>query len=141
MSDQPTKNKYEVFIGFKNPEVDRSVLLDTRGVRRTQTLFVDVNSNKKYKPTYSSVFRERTILQKVNKFKNILDQNLKALPAEIKEDLDTHFSGILSVIRNFRNQSGHPTGKIMDREQTFVLLQLFVPYCKKLYQMNDYFQK
>jgi hypothetical protein len=76
-----------------------------------------------------------------NKFKNILDQNLKALPAEIKEDLDTHFSGILSVIRNFRNQSGHPTGKIIDREQTFVLLQLFVPYCKKLYQMNDYFQE
>ena len=118
-----------------------TVMLGVATEHTFQLLLETVESNKKYEPTYSSVFRERTILQKVNKFKNILDQNLKALPAEIKEDLDTHFLGIISVIRNFRNQSGHPTGKIMDREQTFVLLQLFVPYCKKLYQMNDYFQK
>jgi hypothetical protein len=36
--------------------------------------------------TYASVFQERTILQKINKFRNILDQNVKGLPAEIKED-------------------------------------------------------
>jgi hypothetical protein len=94
-----------------------------------------------HKKTYLSVFQERTILQKINKFRNVLEQHLKALPSEIREDLDTHFAGILSVIRTFRNQSGHPSGKIMDREQTFVLLQLFIPYCKKLYQMMEFFRK
>jgi hypothetical protein len=65
---------------------------------------------------------------------------IKSIPAEIREDLDTHFAGILSVIRTFRNQSGHPTGKIIDREQTFVLLQLVIPYSKKLYQLMVFFK-
>src|SRR6266851_3396018 len=40
--------------------------------------------------------KERTVLQKVNKIKNIPDQELRNLPPDVKEDLDTHFSGILS---------------------------------------------
>jgi hypothetical protein len=89
--------------------------------------------------TFRNVFTERTILQKINKFKNVLDQQLASLPSEIREDLDTNFAGILSVIRTFRNQSGHPTGKIIDREQAYILLQLFIPYCKKMYALMDTF--
>jgi hypothetical protein len=62
----------------------------------------------------------------------------KHFVARIKEDLDTHFAGILSVIRTFRNQSGHPTGRIIDREQAYVLLQLFIPHCRKMYQLRDH---
>jgi hypothetical protein len=99
-----------------------------------------LEGNATHQKTFAAVFPERTVLQKFNRFRNILDTMLKTLPAEIKEDLDTHFAGILSVIRTFRNQSGHPTGKIMDREQTFVLLQLFIPYCKKQYQLMQFFK-
>jgi hypothetical protein len=99
-----------------------------------------LENNPKHQPTFASVFQERTILQKINKFRNILEQQLRTVPQEIKEDLDTNFAGILSVIRTFRNQSGHPTGKITDREQTFVLLQLFIPYCKKLYQLMQFYK-
>jgi hypothetical protein len=41
------------------------------------------------------------------------------------------------VIRNFRNQAGHPTGTIISREQAYILLQLFIPYAKKLYQLKE----
>jgi hypothetical protein len=99
-----------------------------------------IQNSQIHSPTFQSASEQRTILQKVNKFKNILEQHQTILPTAAKEDLDTHFAGILSVIRNFRNQSGHPTGKIIDREQTFVLLQLFIPYCKKLYQLMDFFR-
>jgi hypothetical protein len=99
-----------------------------------------IEHNAKHNTTYAAVLDQRTILQKINKFKNLLEQHSKVLPDHIKEDLDTHFAGILSVIRTFRNQSGHPTGKVMDREQAFVLLQLFIPYSKKLYQLMDYFR-
>jgi len=88
---------------------------------------------------FGAVAKERTILAKVNKFRHILEHQVKSLPPEIKEDLDTNFSGILSIIRNFRNQSGHPSGKIIDREQAYILLQLFPPYCKKMYQLMDHF--
>jgi hypothetical protein len=100
-----------------------------------------VEANARHQPTYRRVFAERMLLQKVNRFKAILDNNLGGLSPEIREDLDTHFSGILSIIRTFRNQSGHPTGQIVGREQAYVLLQLFIPYCKKLYQLRAHFQQ
>lgn len=102
-------------------------------------LLEKIENNPTHQKTYSSVFKERNILSKFNKFRAVLGKNLIGLPYEIKEDLDTRFAGILSLIRDFRNQSGHPTGKIIGREQTFVLLQLFIPYCKKLYQLIDFF--
>lgn len=101
-------------------------------------LIEKISQNPTHAPTYANVDQQRTILQKVNKFRNILEQQ-RNLPSEIKEDLDTNFLGILSIIRNFRNQSGHPTGKIIDREQTYILLQLFISYCKKMYQLIAYF--
>jgi len=100
-----------------------------------------IDANPRHQPTYRRALQERLLLPKVNRFKSILDNHLAALPAEVREDLDTHFTGILSIIRTFRNQAGHPTGTIIEREQAYVLLNLFVPYGKKLYQLRDYFQQ
>lgn len=84
---------------------------------------------------------QKTILQKFRKFRAALEQHVQsALPSELKEDLDVQFDGILSVIRTFRNDAGHPSGKIMEREQVYVLLQMFIPYCKKLYGLIEFFQ-
>jgi hypothetical protein len=90
-----------------------------------------------YAKGFAPVAKERTTLQKLNKFKKILDLKLPDLGADIREDLDTHFAGILSIIRTFRNQAGHPTGRIVDREQAYVLLQLFIPYCRKMYLLRE----
>jgi len=110
-------------------------------VEHTFMLLLEVlEGNTTHRKTFASVFTERTLLQKFNKFRNLLEPMLKTFPSEIREDLDTHFAGILSVIRTFRNQSGHPTGKIIDREQTFVLLQLAIPYCRKQYQLMKFFK-
>src|SRR5690606_3672440 len=98
-----------------------------------------INQNPTNAATFAAVSKQSVILQKVNKFKALLDQQVKALPPDVKEDLDTHFAGILSIIRNFRNHAGHPSGKIIDREQAYVLLNLFNPYCKKMYKLRDYY--
>lgn len=100
-----------------------------------------IESNAQHQAVFKSVFQQKTILQKLNKFKSVHDQNyMKNLPAEVKEDFDTHFASLLSVMRTFRNQSGHPTGKLMGREQVFVLLNLFIPYGKKINQLIDHFK-
>ena len=96
--------------------------------------------NLEHNPIATAVNKEKTILRKINKFKNKLEPKIKTLPPEVREDLDTCFSGILSVIRNYRNQSGHPTGKIINREQMYVLLNLFISYCKKMYQLMDHYR-
>jgi hypothetical protein len=118
-----------------------TVMLGVAAEHTFLLLLERIEQNKTYAATFAGVTQQRTILQKVNKFKNILDQELRNLPADIKEDLDTHFAGILSIIRTFRNQSGHPSGKIVDREQAYVLLQLFIPYCKKMYQIMSHYDQ
>jgi hypothetical protein len=117
-----------------------TVMLGVSVEHTFELLLEQLESHTTHKVTFAPAFSERTILRKFNKFRTILESITKNLPPEIKEDLDTHFAGILSVIRTFRNESGHPTGKIIDREQTFVLLQLFIPYCKKQYQLMHYFK-
>ncbi|MFK7909205.1 MAG: hypothetical protein AB8F34_01245 [Akkermansiaceae bacterium] len=100
-----------------------------------------INQSKTHSATFSSVSKERGILRKINKFKNIFEQNKKSVPRELVEDFDTHFLGIQSLIRGFRNESGHPSGKIIEREQSFVNLQLFVSYGRKAYQFINYYSK
>lgn len=98
-------------------------------------------SNATYGQNFENVSKQKTILQKFRKFRAALEQHVQpALPPELKEDLDVQFDGILSVIRKFRNDAGHPSGKIMEREQVYVLLQMFIPYCNKLYGLIDFFQ-
>ncbi|NQT62172.1 MAG: hypothetical protein HQ556_04365 [Candidatus Marinimicrobia bacterium] len=116
-----------------------SVMLGVATEHTFLLLIEKIMSNHSHSGSFENVNSQRTILGKINKFKNILDQNQQSLPSGIKEDLDTNFAGILSVIRTFRNQSGHPTGKIIDREQAYILLQLFIPYSKKMYQLMEHF--
>ncbi len=106
-----------------------------------EQLLETINSNVKYTEKFKNAVNERTILRKLTKFQNIIHELSKELPPEIKEDFDTNLSGIISIIRNFRNESGHPSGKIISREQCFVLLHLFIPCCKKIYQTREFFLK
>ena len=117
-----------------------TVMLGVAAEHTFQLLLETIKNNIKHQTNFSSVFKENSILPKINRFRKVLEQYNKILSPGIKEDLDTNFFGIQSIIRTFRNQSGHPTGKIIDREQAFVHLRLFIPYCKKSYQLMDYFR-
>lgn len=117
-----------------------SVMLGVAAEHSFERLLETIAANPKYEPVFKNVSKERSILPKLNKFKQILDQHIGEFKPEIREDLDTNFSGIIAIIRNFRNESGHPSGKIVSREQCYILLQLFVPYCKKIYQLKKFFE-
>jgi len=117
-----------------------TVMLGVATEHTFELLLESTQESSLWKTKFSIVLKERGALRRINRFKEVLDQNIGNIPKGIKEDLDTHFSGIISVIRTFRNESGHPTGKVVSREQTFVLLQLFIPYCKKLYALMDFFR-
>jgi hypothetical protein len=116
-----------------------TVMLGVATEHTFELLLDTAAANATWGTKFAKAKSERMILSKVTRFKAVLDGNLAAFTAPMREDLDTHFTGILSVIRNFRNQSGHPSGQIISREQCYVLLQLFVPYAKKMYQLRDFF--
>ncbi len=103
-------------------------------------LLESATSSTTHGAKFAKASKERIILPKINGFKKVVDSDQSTLPSTVREDLDTNFTGILSIIRTFRNQSRHPSGKIIDREQCYVLLQLFIPYAKKMYQLKDHYQ-
>jgi hypothetical protein len=103
-------------------------------------LLETIANNPTYAPTFAGVQQERTTLKKINKFKNIIDQTRKSFPQGLLEDFDTHFLAFQSLIRTFRNEAGHPAGKLIGREQAFVNLQLFIPFGRKAYELIAHFK-
>jgi hypothetical protein len=152
---------YESLIKARVPQIDPLTLIYLKeevqafksGCVLSSTIMIGVATEHSFlklletidnNPTHSATFKkasdEKTILRKLNASKKILDQNQSSLPSRVKEDLDTQFMSIISMIRNFRNESGHPSEKIIDREQCYILLQLFIPCCEKIYQLIDMFK-
>lgn len=65
------------------------------------------------------------LLRAVNSY---LDGKRSDLPRELREQLDTTFAGVASVIRTSRNDGGHPALPSVDRETVYVLLRMFATY-------------
>ncbi len=100
---------------------------------------LDSVSASKDAQKYRSSINEKKILTRATKFHTTFLSDPQPT-AHLKEDFATFFSAIISVLRTFRNESGHPTGAVVSREQVFVNLHLFASYTKKTYQLMDYFQ-
>ncbi|MDQ1771723.1 hypothetical protein GQR60_13145 [Labilibaculum sp. A4] len=62
-----------------------------------------------------------------------------SLPYELKDNYTNTLIGIFEMIRSNRNQAGHPTGKKIDKDTLFANLQVFIPYCKLIYNLKGYF--
>lgn len=117
-----------------------SVMLGVATEHAFLSLLDVIEANPTHKSAFKNALAERMILRKFNAFRKTLDSQLTAMPREIQEGIDTQLSGILEIIRTFRNESGHPSGKIISREQCYVLLNLYVPYCKKIYQLMKHYK-
>lgn len=55
-----------------------------------------------------------------------------------KEDITAELAGIFDLIRKTRNEAGRPTGRGIEREEAFALLQLFPSYCAVSYFVVDW---
>ena len=119
--------------------ISSAVMLGVAAEHLFQLLLDQLESNPKQSPRFSIVFQQRTILPKIEKFKNIIVADKASFPKDVQESFDTQFLGIQSIIRIYRNESGHPTGRVIDREQAFVNLRLFIPFGKMVHcLMNHY---
>lgn len=93
------------------------------------------------KPNFEKLKERANIKQKFDETKKVIIQHKEKLPEDLEENLDSNLDGIFNLIRETRNDAGHPTGKRIMREQAFVNLQLFVPYCKCVYGLIDFLKK
>jgi hypothetical protein len=116
-----------------------AVMLGVAAEHTFMLMLEAIEGNVAHAATFKSAFGERSLLKRVEKFRRIVESNPKLIPAEIREDLDTRILGALSMIRTFRNDSGHPTGKLINRDQSYVNLSIFPHYAQTIYELIDYF--
>ena len=120
--------------------ISSAVMLGVAAEHIFQLLLDQLESSSRHANKFKNVFKERTILGKINKFKVIITPDKTSFRQDIRESFDTQFLGIQSMIRIYRNESGHPTGKVIDREQAFVNLRLFIPFGKMVHSLMDHYK-
>ena len=82
----------------------------------------------------SSIFRKNAVFEKR------LAAVRNKIPGEITDNIDSMVSGIFDLIRNSRNDAGHPaSGAEIDRDAIYSHLRLFIPYCQKIYALMGWF--
>lgn len=116
-----------------------TVMLGVAAESEFERLLEKATSSTTWKSKFESAAKERTALKRLTKFQNVLRGEAKNFPDDVMESFDTYFTAIADLIRTFRNEAGHPTGKVPDREQVYVLINLFVPYCKKVATLSKAF--
>ncbi len=76
-----------------------------------------------------------------NRFDTLRNELFKlTLPSPLYDALDIQLSGIFTLIRYSRNDAGHPTGRVIDRDMAHGNLLLFPQYCKRVYDLIEYFK-
>lgn len=95
-------------------------------------------------PGRKQKFEEKTtgrmIKRQFDEFRKAFSSVQGSMPANLLDGFDTTLLGVFEIIRNNRNDAGHPTGKTIPKEQAFANLQVFIPYCKKIYQLISFFK-
>jgi hypothetical protein len=98
---------------------------------------VGVAIKGKHGARFASMQKATFIRQKITQFRTQLMPLIPSLPKDATEDLETNLDSIQSVLRIARNDAGHPSAAAPNREQVYVLLQLFVPYGKQLMKLRN----
>jgi len=90
--------------------------------------------------------RERDDLQKKTDGKSItsryrelrkrLDPKKGQLPQPLCENLDTCLVSILNIIRQQRNDAGHPTDRVVTRDEAYALLYVFPHYHNQMSELT-----
>lgn len=117
-----------------------TVMLGVASEHSFQLLLESAVQSASYGEKFNSASKKRLFSQQFTAFRSALKSHVVAdLPQDLREHLEVNLDGVLNLIRIYRNESGHPTGKLIDREQVYINLQLFVPYSRTLYQLKNFF--
>ncbi len=89
---------------------------------------------RKFKESTENQIAKRIYDEIIKKVDPIREQ----LPPELHDSIGTEVEGIFQEIRRTRNEAGHPTGRIIEKEEAYALLQLFPVYAKSAYVLKNW---
>lgn len=97
--------------------------------------YINSIQNEETKRKFLERTTGRPISRQFDELKKALEGIKGNLPGDIVDGLDTVLLGVFEMIRNNRNDAGHPTGKIVEKDVLYANLQVFITYCNKIYQL------
>jgi hypothetical protein len=101
--------------------------------------FSKATENKMIKTQYDEFHKilQNEIIPALKNAKKSGDTNAK----DVLENLEDFLSGVFSIIRKHRNEAGHPTGNVIEREHLYALLTVFPSYLEKVYTLIDWIKE
>ncbi|MCK4629341.1 MAG: hypothetical protein KAT56_10075 [Sedimentisphaerales bacterium] len=106
-------------------------------------LLIEVFGDSLTNPQNKAVFEKETntfiIKRKYDALWKRLEPIAKTLPDNMGDNLGTIIDRIFDIIRTTRNDAGHPSGNIIEKETVHANLLLFPIFCKRIYGLIDYF--
>jgi len=92
--------------------------------------------------TQAQIEKAPSIFRKYEIFEKQYPAFKANLPKDLTENVDSLLRGVFDLIRNSRNDAGHPaSGGLVDRDTNYSHLRLFVPYCQRIYGLIGWFEK
>ncbi len=79
--------------------------------------------------------------KRFEEFRKWIEPRTKDLPPSLADGLPLMLNSIAELIRVRRNESGHPTGAPLDREDAHALLESLGFYLVKLLALRDFFAR
>lgn len=96
-------------------------------------------TDRKKQQEYEGKTSTWIISRKYKAFRESLESVAKDLPKELRDPLEQQLHGVFDLIRQIRNEAGHPTGQPTTREAILTSLVMFPIYCKYLYALMSHF--
>jgi hypothetical protein len=84
--------------------------------------------------------RRQVYLGKFAEFRKRIEPKRQQLPPELADGMVLTLDSVLDVLRIYRNDAGHPTGKKIDREDAFINLQMAARVLQKMYALKVFFE-
>lgn len=82
----------------------------------------------------------RNYIAKFAEFRKRIEPIKGELPEELSDGMALTMDAVLDLLRVYRNDAGHPTGKQVQRQDAFINLQMFARYLQKLYALKAFFE-
>jgi hypothetical protein len=78
-------------------------------------------------------------VKKLEEFRKRVEPRKPDLPNELADSMSLTFDAVADLFRIHRNEAGHPTGKLIIREDQYISLQMFGRYLQRLYLFRAFF--
>ncbi len=85
-------------------------------------------------------FQKNNISRKFDELTKSISGHKPHITPELLEDYDLMVNSIFTLIIKNRNDSGHPTGKSIERDELISMIYVFINHCKKIYDFIEFFE-